>query len=89
MAASSVGFCHVDDGCKIAISGMHGNNGIAKDKNDTFYVANALRGGVSVLQKQSDNTLALTDAVGTRKTFSHKVSLAPMMTTVPGSRSTG
>ena len=44
---------------------MKGNNGIAKAKNDTFYVASCLRAAVSVLEKQSDNTLVLTDVVPT------------------------
>jgi hypothetical protein len=48
---------------------MRGNNGIAKDKNGTFYVANALRGGVSILEEQDNNTLVLTDAVDTGKIF--------------------
>jgi len=65
LARTSVGFCHVDEGCKIAISNMHGNNGITRAKNDTFYVANCLWGGLTILEKQSDNTLVLTDSVHT------------------------
>jgi hypothetical protein len=64
----------VNEGCKIAISGMHGNNGIAKSRNDTFYVGNSMRGGVSVLEKRSNNTLVLTDTVATSEVF-HSVSL--------------
>lgn len=44
---------------------MHGNNGIARAANDTFYVANSLYGGITILDRQLDNTLLLTDFVKT------------------------
>ena len=62
-SVSSVGYCHVEDGCKYAISRMHGNNGIARAKNDTFYVSSSLNGAVSILEKQADNTLVLVDGM--------------------------
>lgn len=42
---------------------MHGNNGIARAANGTFYVANALKGGLYVLEEQANNTLILKDFV--------------------------
>ncbi len=44
---------------------MNGNNGITKAQNGTFYVANAMRGGLSVLEEQADNTLVLLDVIPT------------------------
>ncbi|KAF8160654.1 hypothetical protein B0H34DRAFT_697546 [Crassisporium funariophilum] len=64
-ATTSVGYCHLEKGCHYAIQNMHGNNGIAAAPNGTFYVANAVSGGLYVLEKQADNTLVLTDSVPT------------------------
>lgn len=65
---TSVGFCHVDQGCKFAYTGLHASNGIVKGTktgNDTFYVANCVLGGVTVLERQSDNTLTFTEVIKT------------------------
>jgi hypothetical protein len=50
---------------------MHGNNGITQAPNGTFYVVNALGGQLTVLEKQADNTLVITDVIesGTEKPF--------------------
>ena len=61
--SSSVGFCHVDRGCKIAAAGMSGNNGIAYANNGTFYVASAVGSPISVLERQDDDTLVITDLI--------------------------
>ena len=42
---------------------MCSNNGIARAKNDTFYVAHSVNGAVSILEKQTDNTLVLVDGI--------------------------
>ncbi|KAI0063654.1 calcium-dependent phosphotriesterase [Artomyces pyxidatus] len=63
MAQSTVGFCHVDRGCKIAISGMRGNNGIAKAQNETYYVGSCMSGEVRVLERQADDLLVTTDLI--------------------------
>ncbi|KAL0956031.1 hypothetical protein HGRIS_002204 [Hohenbuehelia grisea] len=66
ISRASVGYCHIDEGCKIAVANMHANNGIAKaPQNDTIYVANCNRGGVTILEKQLDNTLVRTDTIAT------------------------
>ncbi|EAU91102.2 serum paraoxonase/arylesterase [Coprinopsis cinerea okayama7 len=62
-SATSVVYCHVDEGCKFAIQGMHGNNGIAQAPNGTIYVVNSLHGALNVLERQADNTLVLTDVI--------------------------
>ncbi|EGN99778.1 hypothetical protein SERLA73DRAFT_179982 [Serpula lacrymans var. lacrymans S7.3] len=64
---SSVGFCHADQGCKYAITGLHSSNGITRGKsmNDTFYVADCGLGDVNVLERQWDNTLVLTEVIKT------------------------
>jgi len=61
---SSVGYCHVDEGCKLATPKIHDANGIAS-VNDTFYVANSLKGSVTVFERQIDNSLVLTDVIKT------------------------
>ncbi|KDQ53530.1 hypothetical protein JAAARDRAFT_61245 [Jaapia argillacea MUCL 33604] len=62
---SSVGFCHLDKGCKIAIGKLPGINGITKAKNDTFYVPSAGVPELRVLERQADDTLVVTDIIPT------------------------
>lgn len=54
---------------------MHGNNGIARAANGTLYVANALKGGLYVLEEQANNTLVLEDFVPVGKC--HHLLLSP------------
>jgi arylesterase/paraoxonase len=66
LADTSVGYCHADTGCKTAIGHMQGNNGIVRSRhNDTFYVANCLRGEIRVLERQSDDSLVLDGVIKT------------------------
>ncbi|KAK7685311.1 hypothetical protein QCA50_011674 [Cerrena zonata] len=61
---TTVGYCHVDEGCKFAAKNLPSANGIARSPiNDTFYVASGFGGGLQILEKQTDNTLVLTDVV--------------------------
>ncbi|TFK44268.1 serum paraoxonase/arylesterase [Crucibulum laeve] len=64
-ASTSIGYCHLDHGCKFAIRGMHGNNGIVQAPNGTLYVGNALHGGLTILEPQADNSLVLADFIKT------------------------
>jgi len=59
---SSIGYCHVNEGCKLATPKINGASGIAR-ANDTFYVANSIKGTITVLELQSDNSLVLTDVI--------------------------
>jgi arylesterase / paraoxonase len=64
--STSVGYCHIDNGCKFAITGTHhGSNGIAVAPNGTVYVADSIYGGVSFLEPQADNTLVVSESVKT------------------------
>ncbi|KAH7888581.1 hypothetical protein F5I97DRAFT_2003355 [Phlebopus sp. FC_14] len=65
---TSVGFCHVDQGCKFAYQGLHASNGIVRGAgsiNDTYYVADYTLGDITVLEKQSDNTFVFTEVIKT------------------------
>ncbi|GLB39271.1 putative serum paraoxonase arylesterase [Lyophyllum shimeji] len=62
-ASTSVGYCHAKHGCKLAITKLHGSNGIARAQNDTIYVTNSLGGVLSILERQTDNSLVITDVV--------------------------
>lgn len=67
---TSVGFCHADQGCKFAYVGLRGSNGIAKGAtNDTFYVADSILGDITVLERQSDDTLSFTEVIKTGTRF--------------------
>ncbi|KAG6856100.1 hypothetical protein H0H87_007436 [Tephrocybe sp. NHM501043] len=63
-SVSSVGYCNAQTGCKPAITKMQSTNGIARAENDTIYVT-SLSGSISFLERQSDNTLVVTDTVST------------------------
>jgi hypothetical protein len=65
LARTSVGYCHVDQGCKTSVAGMPGNNGIARSQNGTIYVGSAKIGGISTFEEQSDHSLVLTDVIPT------------------------
>lgn len=65
---TSIGFCHADQGCKFAYTGLHASNGIVKGSdngNDTYYVSDCILGDVIVLERQSDYTLAFTEIIKT------------------------
>ncbi len=63
LARTSVGYCHVNEGCKIAVDGLPGSNGIARAQNGTVYVANSKFGQVHVLEEQNDHSLVLVDKI--------------------------
>jgi len=60
-------YCHTDVGCKFAITKLQGANGITDAKNGTIYVANSSGGGLYVLERQSDNSLVLSEYIKTGK----------------------
>ncbi|KAG5637986.1 hypothetical protein H0H81_002347 [Sphagnurus paluster] len=64
-ASTSVGYCHVEHGCKFAITHLKASNGITRAQNDTFYVTDSLGGNINVLERQADNRLAVTDEIPT------------------------
>ncbi len=63
LARTSVGYCHVDSGCRIAISGLHGTNGIARAQNGSVYVGSSKAGQIRVYEEQNDQSLVLTDII--------------------------
>jgi arylesterase/paraoxonase len=63
LARTSVGYCHVDEGCKIAIDGLLGNNGIVRAQNGTVYVASSKSYQIHVLEEQNDHSLVLVDNI--------------------------
>ncbi|KNZ80456.1 Serum paraoxonase/arylesterase 2 [Termitomyces sp. J132] len=67
--SSSVGYCHAQTGCKHAITNMQGNNGIARAQNDSLYVVNSLAGVINILERQSDDTLVISDTIPTDRSL--------------------
>jgi len=63
LARTSVGYCHVHSGCRIAISGLHGTNGIARAQNGSVYVGSSKAGQIRVYEEQTDQSLVLTDII--------------------------
>jgi sugar lactone lactonase YvrE len=63
LARTSVGYCHVEEGCKIAVDGLHGSNGIARAQNGTVYVTDFKSGQINVLEEQNDHSLVLVDTI--------------------------
>jgi arylesterase/paraoxonase len=62
-AVTSIGYCHVDRGCKIAIHHLPGANGIARSNENTFFVGSTTRAEVRVLERQSDDLLVVSDVI--------------------------
>ncbi|KAJ7188380.1 hypothetical protein C8R46DRAFT_1054614 [Mycena filopes] len=66
LESGSVGYCHIQSGCKFALKNIHGANGIVRaPNNESFYVANSILGGITVLERQSDNALLKTHTIPT------------------------
>ncbi|KAJ7703303.1 hypothetical protein B0H17DRAFT_1194495 [Mycena rosella] len=64
LESGSVGYCDVQAGCKYAIRNIIGANGIARaPNNDTIFVSSSTGGGISVLERQSDNALLKTHSI--------------------------
>jgi len=63
LGGTSVGYCHKDDGCKIAFKGFSGANGIAEGPDGLIFVANSVVGEIYSLEKEEDNTLVLTNTL--------------------------
>lgn len=64
---TNVGYCHEKTGCKVAVSGLVGANGIASNGNGTFYVASTA-GWIQVLEEQKDHTFTLGERIMTDNT---------------------
>ncbi|KAL1743409.1 hypothetical protein HDZ31DRAFT_40997 [Schizophyllum fasciatum] len=56
---TSVGYCHVDHGCKIALDKVPGANGIVRVSDDRFMLGSATRPEVRVLALSPDDTLSV------------------------------
>ncbi|KAG7098598.1 hypothetical protein E1B28_000523 [Marasmius oreades] len=61
--ATSIGYCHVDDGCKLVAKNMKHLNGIVQAPNGTIYVGSCLGKAVRVYDRQEDNSIVLTDVI--------------------------
>ncbi|TRM70176.1 hypothetical protein BD626DRAFT_563851 [Schizophyllum amplum] len=62
-AVTSVGFCHVEHGCMIALDKVPGANGIVRTSEQTLLIGSATRPEVRVLARQANNTLLVTDVI--------------------------
>jgi hypothetical protein len=59
----SVGYCHIEHGCKLAATGLRGANGIARGKDGLYFVANDKFGEIFILELQDDHSLVMTDTI--------------------------
>ncbi|KAJ7478621.1 hypothetical protein B0H11DRAFT_1279623 [Mycena galericulata] len=67
--SGSVGYCD-ETGCKLVYPKLHGANGIARaPDNDTIFIGNAHAAGITVLERQTDNTLLKTHFIPTDRTM--------------------
>ncbi|KAF8312468.1 calcium-dependent phosphotriesterase [Clavulina sp. PMI_390] len=60
---TSVGYCNVKTGCKIAVAGLPGTNGLVKTQDGTIWVASTSDGYIRGFSQQADNSLALVEKV--------------------------
>ncbi|KZS86894.1 calcium-dependent phosphotriesterase, partial [Sistotremastrum niveocremeum HHB9708] len=59
---TSVGYCHVDEGCRIVAPNLPAANGITRAQDGTYYVASVLA-KVIALERQTDNSMILGDII--------------------------
>jgi len=62
---SNVAYCHASEGCKVAVDGLVGASGIVKGDDGIVYVASSTTGRIHALERQSDNSLVVTDILKT------------------------
>ncbi|KAG9102547.1 hypothetical protein FRC06_001821 [Ceratobasidium sp. 370] len=55
--STSVGYCHVNTGCKIAASKLYSSNGIVRDKSGRIWVGSSVGGYITVHAQRADKTL--------------------------------
>ncbi|KAJ4483329.1 hypothetical protein J3R30DRAFT_1765689 [Lentinula aciculospora] len=60
---SSIGYCHSDHGCKIAVDNFYTANGIVKAPNGTVYVASTTGLEVKMFEMQDDDSLISLEGV--------------------------
>jgi len=58
---TSIGYCHVETGCKVVSQPFNGAKGIARGPDDLYFVASHNAAELYVLERQTDNSLVLTD----------------------------
>jgi len=60
---TTVTYCHVDTGCKIAARGLLSSNGVVRGKDGQIFVSNTFSSQITVFERQADDTLVLTDVI--------------------------
>ncbi|KAG9094782.1 hypothetical protein FS749_011830 [Ceratobasidium sp. UAMH 11750] len=65
--SSTVGYCHVHEGCKIAADKLYGSNGIVRASDGSVWVASTFGAYITVHEQQADKTLVPTEVVNVGK----------------------
>ncbi|KAL5484949.1 hypothetical protein ACEPAI_7591 [Sanghuangporus weigelae] len=60
---SNVGYCHAYKGCKLAADNIVGANGVVRGSDGKYYVASSTSGRIYVFERQTDDSLVLTDLI--------------------------
>jgi hypothetical protein len=60
---AAVTYCHVGSGCRFAATELMTSNGIARGLDGEIFVSSTWKSQISVMEKQADNTLVLTDII--------------------------
>ncbi|KAF8329845.1 uncharacterized protein EI90DRAFT_2973517 [Cantharellus anzutake] len=60
---NSLGYCHIDKGCKIAAANLPSPNGIVRINDDTYWVAGFPSGKITVFTRDADNSLVQVDEI--------------------------
>ncbi|KAG8743252.1 hypothetical protein FRC10_012296 [Ceratobasidium sp. 414] len=67
--SSSVGYCHVDEGCKIAADELYASNGIVRASDGSIWVASTPGAHITVHEQQADKTLVPTEVINVGKSI--------------------
>lgn len=83
-ARGSIGFCSAAGGCRFAAEKIQGANGLARVSDDVFFLGNALRGELRVLERQADDSLVVTDLIKHGASTPFPPSHFPLLTFIRG-----
>lgn len=60
---SATAYCHVDEGCKVALPGLKYPNGIARGKDGKIWISDSVCDELYVTEVQPSNTIAIREVL--------------------------
>ncbi|KAJ1304412.1 hypothetical protein OPQ81_005560 [Rhizoctonia solani] len=76
LGSTWVGYCHAENGCKVAADELYTSNGIVRTHDGKVWVASLMGGYLTVHEQQADKTLVQTEVIQLGS-FVDNISVAP------------